>query len=240
MSDAVRISLWSGPRNVSTAVMYAFRERSDTSVVDEPLYAHYLSRTEAQHPVVQDVIASQDTDGEHVVQEVLLGASPSPVRFFKNMAHHLIDLDLGFIDHLDNVLLTREPSQMLTSLVHQVPNPTLEGTSLPMQVRLLERIEAAGKTPLVLDARLLLLDPEGVLRNLCAALGLEWEDTMLRWPEGPKPEDGVWAPHWYHNVHRSTGFGPYREKDEPVPARLRGILAEATPLYERLLEHALQ
>jgi hypothetical protein len=239
VSGVQRICLWSGPRNVSTAVMYAFRQRPDTTVVDEPLYAHYLATTGVEHPAVQDVISAQDTDGEHVVETVILGEAPTPVIFFKNMAHHLVGLDLDFLDRIDNVILTREPSEMLTSLINQVPNPTLDGTSLPMQVELVERIQASGKRPLVLDARRLLLDPSGVLRSLCDGLGLEWDDAMLSWPRGPKPEDGVWAPHWYHSVHRSTGFGPYRAKSAPVPDRLRKLLADALPLYDRLLEYAV-
>ena len=235
----LRICLWSGPRNVSTAVMYAFRERADTSVVDEPLYAHYLAATGVEHPAVQDVISAQDSDGAHVVETVVFGPSPTPVRFFKHMAHHLVDLDLEFIDRVENIILTRDPVEMLPSLVHQVPNPTLEGTSLPMQVRLLERILSSGRDPIVLDSRLLLLNPEGVLRQVCECLGLAFDPGMLSWPAGAKPEDGVWAPHWYHNVHRSAGFEPYRQKDDPVPAHLIGLLAECRPLYERLAAHAV-
>jgi len=235
----LRICLWSGPRNVSTAVMYAFRQRPDTSVVDEPLYAHYLAASGVQHPAFQDVICAQDSDGTHVVETVVFGPSPTPVMFFKHMAHHLVDLDLEFIDRVENVLLTRDPVEMLPSLAQQVPNPTLEGTSLPMQVRLLDRIIASGRDPIVLDSRLLLLDPEGVLRQMCQRLGLEFEPDMLSWPPGPKPEDGVWAPHWYHNVHRSTGFEPYRQKGDPVPPHLIGLLAECRPLYERLAAHAI-
>jgi hypothetical protein len=234
-----RVCLWSGPRNVSTAVMYSFRQRPDTSVVDEPLYAHYLAATGVQHPAVQDVISAQDSDGMHVVDTVIFGPSPTPVRFFKHMAHHLVDLDLEFIDRLENVILTRDPVEMLPSLVNQVPNPTLEGTSLPMQVRLLDRIVASGRDPIVLDSRLLLLDPESVLRELCRRLGLDFDQGMLSWPVGPKPEDGVWAPHWYHAVHQSTGFEPYRPKAEPVPGHLIALLEECRPLYARLAAHAI-
>lgn len=235
-----RICLWSGPRNVSTALMYSFRERSDTTVVDEPLYAHYLAATRVEHPVVQDVIASQDTDGAHVIETVVFGPSPTPVRFFKHMAHHLVDLDLSLVDRADNVLLTRDPMEMLPSLVKQVPNPTLEGTSLPMQVRLLERMEKAGRPPLVLDSRLLLADPPGVLAALCDRLGLDFDPAMLSWPAGPKPEDGVWAKHWYHRVHLSTGFEPYERSSQPMPGHLIPLLAECRPLYNRLREHALE
>lgn len=239
MGDVMRINLWSGPRNVSTAVMYAFRERSDTSVVDEPLYAYYLYRTGVEHPAVQDVIKSQDTDGGAVVQNVLLGQSDTPVRFFKHMAHHLEGLDAEFLNQMHNLLLTRDPHQMLPSLVNQVPDPTIEGTSLPTQVRMLDSILAAGGDPIVIESSRLLLDPEGVLRTVCARLGLEWESAMLRWDPGPKPEDGVWAPHWYDNVHSSNGFAPYREKDEPVPRHLESLLAECIPLFERLRKHAI-
>lgn len=235
----LRICLWSGPRNLSTAVMYAFRQRSDTSVVDEPLYAHYLAATGVEHPAVQDVISAQDSDGSHVVETVVLGPSPTPVRFFKHMAHHLVDLDLGFTDAVENILLTRDPVEMLPSLVQQVPNPTLEGTSLPMQVRLLDRILASGRDPTVLDSRLLLLDPPGVLEKVCERLGIPFDLAMLSWPAGPKPEDGVWAAHWYHQVHRSTGFEPYRRKDGPMPAHLVDLLTQCLPLYRRLAEHAI-
>jgi hypothetical protein len=219
--------------------MYSFRERPDTSVIDEPLYAHYLCRTGVEHPVVQDVIRSQQTDGETVVREVLLGPSPTPVRFFKHMAHHLVELDTSFLGEMDNILLTRDPEQMLPSLVNQVPNVEIEGTSLPMQVRLLDWILERGGTPLVIESKRLLSDPESTLRAVCDRLGLDWYPGMLSWEQGPKPEDGVWAPHWYHNVHRSTGFDPYREKDEEFPARLKPLLAECLPLYERLVEYAI-
>lgn len=234
-----RINLWSGPRNVSTAVMYAFRERADTSVVDEPLYAHYLCRTGVEHPAVQDVIKSQDTDGESVVASVLLGPSPTPVRFFKHMAHHLVALDTEFLGQMDNILLTRNPREMLPSLVNQVPNPTLEGTSLPMQVRILDWILESGGSPIVMESQRLLGDPEGTLRAVCARLEIDWDPAMLSWEAGPKPEDGVWAPHWYHNVHKSTGFAPYRPKEDPFPARLSRLLGDCLPLYERLSEHAI-
>jgi hypothetical protein len=239
MADNVRINLWSGPRNVSTAVMYSFRERSDTSVVDEPLYAHYLCRTGAEHPAVQDVIRAQETDGETVVAEVLLGPAETPVRFFKHMAHHLIDLDTAFLGKMKNLLLTRDPREMLPSLIQQVPNVNLEGTSLPMQVRMLESVLRAGGDPVVIDSKRLLMDPESTLRAVCARLGIEWDAAMLSWEPGPKPEDGVWAPHWYHRVHSTTGFDPYEPKNDPIPTDLEPLLQQCLPLYERLAEYAI-
>lgn len=238
--SVVRISVWSGPRNVSTALMYSFRQRSDTAVVDEPLYAHYLAATGVEHPGRDEVLAAQDTDGERVVRDVILGPSTRPVLFLKNMAHHLVDLDWAFLSELHNVILTRDPAEMLTSYIKQVPKPTLEGTGLPMQVRLLDAILDEGQDPLVLDSRLLLTDPRSVLSKLCDRIGIPFEEAMLTWPAGPKPEDGVWARFWYESVHRSTGFAPYRAKDEPVPERLIPLLTQAQPLYQRLAAYAIE
>ena len=213
----VRINLWSGPRNISTALMYAFRERSDTSVVDEPLYAYYLARTGVVHPGRDEVLAAQSHDGCQVVREVILAEHPAPVRFFKHMGHHLGGLDQTFLAECVNIILTRDPIDMLPSLMVQVPNPTLDGTGLPMQIKLLEGILSQGDTPIVIESQTLLRDPEAVLSGLCERIGITFERSMLSWEAGPKPEDGVWAPHWYHRVHESTGFVPYR----PSPSRSR-------------------
>ena len=243
MSDCVtpeclRLSVWSGPRNVSTALMYAFRQRADTEVVDEPLYGHYLNTSGAAHPGRDKVMGAMDCNGGRVVREVLLAACEvAPVRFYKNMAHHLRGLDRGFLDQLTNVLLTRDPREMLPSLARQLPEPTLADTGLEEQVELLERVLEAGKAPLVLGARELLLDPESVLREACARLGLSFQPAMLRWPAGPKPEDGPWAAYWYDSVHASTGFLPYQPKTKPFPKHLKPLLAQCRPLYERLQKH---
>lgn len=237
---ATRISLWSGPRNVSTALMYSFRQRSDTTVVDEPLYAYSLERFDIDHPGRETVLAAQDANGERVVRDVILGPTPTPVVFFKNMARHLEGLDPTFLAELENVILTRDPAEMLPSFIKQVPDPDLDMTGLPMQVVLLDAILERGDDPIVLDARLLLTDPGAVLSVLCDRVGIPFEEAMLSWPAGPVPEDGVWAPHWYDAVHRSTGFAPYRPKSEGLPGRLEPLLARAAPLYERLLAYAIR
>lgn len=238
--EPLRICLWSGPRNVSTALMYAFAQRADTRVVDEPLYAHYLRVSGAKHPGWETVLAGQDNDGARVIRDVVLGPSERPVLFMKQMAHHLVDLDLSFLDRTCNVILTREPADMLRSLVHQVPEPKLWDTGLGMQRDLLLMLRGRGQNPPVLDARELLTDPESVLRQLCTHLGIAFEPGMLAWSEGGIAEDGVWAPHWYHNVHRSTGFQPYRDKPGTVPEALRDVLAECQPCYDVLYANALR
>ncbi len=237
--ETLRICLWSGPRNVSTALMYAFAQRADTRVVDEPLYGHYLRVSGAEHPGRDEVLRAMETDGEKVVRDVILGPCEKPVLFIKQMAHHLVELDLGFLERTVNVLLIRDPADMLRSLVHQLSHPRLEDTGMATQHELLERLVSLGQEPPVLESRQLLLDPAGVLAQLCGRLGLAFDEAMLRWPAGPRPEDGVWAPHWYHNVHRSTGFAPYREKIDPVPGHLEAVLAQCRPHYDALFSTAL-
>ena len=239
MSECVRLSLWSGPRNLSTALMYAFRQRSDTQVVDEPLYGHYLRVTGAAHPGAGEVLETMATDGERVVSDTLLGPCERPVIFFKNMAHHLVGLEPGFLNSLTNLLLTRDPHAMLTSLVTQIPNPTLRDTGLEYQLEVLERELANGHVPVVLEASEVLKNPASVLRAMCERLGLPFETAMLSWPAGPKPEDGVWAPHWYDQVHASTGFAPYEAKKVALPRRLEPLLNECLPYFERLSAYAL-
>lgn len=237
--DCLKLSVWSGPRNVSTALMYSFRQRPDTLVVDGPLYGHYLSVVDAGHPGDEEVLAAMERDGEEVVRRTILGPCEKPVHFFKNMAHHLVGLDRGFLGRVTNALLIRDPEQMLPSLARQLPSPTLRDTGLDRQVEILDSAVGRGETPVVLDAKELLLDPPGVLAAACAKLGIPYNAAMLSWPAGPKPEDGVWAEHWYAGVHSSTGFAPYTPKTGPFPKKLVPLPEECRPLYERLRRHAV-
>ena len=231
-----RICLWSGPRNVSTALMYAFAQRPDTGCVDEPLYGHYLRVSGATHPGFETVLGALDQDGDRVVREVVLGPCDRQVLFCKMMAHHLVDLDRGFLDRTVNVILTRDPREVLTSLVVQVPHPRLADTGYAEQVRLLNTF---ADVP-VIDARELLSGPEHVLTELCRRLGLEFDPRMLSWPAGPKTCDGVWAPYWYHNVHRSTSFRAYRPKTRPVAKELEPLLKQCRQHYEILYSQAVR
>lgn len=236
----LRINVWSGPRNVSTALMYSFAQRPDTWVVDEPLYAHYLRVTGIEHPGRDEVLAAQDADGERVVRELILAEHQRPVVFFKQMAHHLVELDRGFLLQCANVLLIRDPAEVLTSLVRQLPRPRLADLGLALQHEIVDALSAAGQEPPVLDAKELLLDPGGVLRRLCERLRIAFDPRMLSWPAGSRSEDGVWAKYWYQGLHRSTGFAPYRPKDEPPPAHVLPVLEEARPFYDALYARALK
>jgi len=239
--DVVRINLWSGPRNISTALMYSFAQRDDTRVFDEPLYAHYLTHTDARnyHPGADAVIAAQDNDGSRVVCEILRGEHGKKVLFFKQMTHHLVELDWRFMRDMVNVILTRDPREMLPSYAQQVATPTLRDLGYAQHLELLEYLRTLGQEPPVLDARQTLCNPRHILGKLCARIAIPFDEAMLSWTAGPRPEDEVWAPHWYHQVHRSCGFQPYRPKTEPFPSELKPLLAESQPYYDQLLELAI-
>ncbi len=233
------ICLWSGPRNVSTALMYSFAQLDDVDVVDEPLYAHYLRVSGREHPGRDEVLASQDADGDRVMRQLLKSKRRGRALFAKQMAHHLVDLDRRFLSGTTNVLLVRDPKEMLPSLTIQIPSATLADTGLRQQWELYLELEASGAAPAVLDARELLLNPAGVLSTLCALIGVRYSDSMLRWKAGPRPEDGVWARYWYHAVHRSTGFQPFQPKDT-FPSHLEPLLAQCAPWYDKLLNKAIK
>lgn len=234
------VCLCSGPRNVSTALMYSFAQRSDTSVVDEPLYGHYLRVSKADHPGRDAVMASMNCDGASVMSSLLSNGRPSdkPILFLKQMAHHFVDLDLTFLDRCANVFLIRDPRDMLPSLTVQLPGATLKDTGLKKQWELFERFRAAGTASVVLDSRLLLNDPAEVLRELCGRLAIAYDPGMLSWPPGPRDEDGVWAEYWYDAVHRSSGFQPYRAKGD-FPVELKDLLRDCQPYYDGLFQHAI-
>lgn len=235
-----RISLWSGPRNVSTALMYSFARRSDTRVVDEPLYACYLETTGADHPGREEVLASQSSDAGEVIDEVILGRYDKPVLFIKNMAHHLTGIDKRFMEEMINPFLIRDPREMLPSLIKTIPDPSLRDTAYKIQFELFEyTVTELGQSPIVIDSRKLLKNPEKMLNQVCARIGIPFKPAMLHWEKGPIPEDGIWAKHWYGSVHDSTGFKPYRPKDEPVPDRLSNLLEKCLYYYNQMEAHSI-
>ncbi len=234
----LRVAMWSGPRNISTAMMRAWEARQDCVVCDEPLYARWLLRTGADHPGRDEVIAQHETDFDAIVHWLTEAPLPQGARIFyqKHMAHHLLaGDDDAWTARLANALLIRAPRAMIASYVKIVPNPTLEDLGFPQLLRLFEQEgERLGRTPPVVDAADVLADPAGILRALCRALGAPYDPAMLSWKPGLRKTDGVWARWWYSNVARSTGFGPPRTEQAEVPARLTGLLRQCERVYEKL------
>ena len=236
MKTVKRICLWSGPRNISTALMYSFAQRNDTTVVDEPLYAHYLTHTDANeyHPGAEEAIAAQENDGQKVIEEVIFGEYGTPVVFFKHMTHHLVDLDWSFMKNTINVILTRDPKEMLRSIIHQIPNPTMRDVGYAAHLELMEYLKSIRQHPIVIDSRDVLMNPKKKLSEICKHVGIPFDEAMLNWPAGARPEDGIWAKHWYHNVHKSTGFQPYKPKTGLFPEHLKDLLVECKECYRTL------
>jgi len=237
--NSLQLSMWSGPRNLSTAIMYSFAQRVDTRVVDEPLYGHYLRVSGANHPGAEEVMAVMDCDGERVAQNIIVGATGKPIIFFKNMAHHLVNLEWDFLKQTTNILLTRDPYDMLPSLAKNI-TPTLKDTGYDIQVEILDFLTELGQSPPILDSRELLKNPRAVLGQLCNQLGIPFDERMLSWPAKPRLEDGIWAKYWYHGVHHSTGFAPYKSKVITFPENLQSLLEICRPYYERLSQHAIK
>jgi hypothetical protein len=240
--EVLRICLWSGPRNISTALMYSFAQRDDTVVYDEPLYAHYLSKTPAReyHPGAEEVIATMENDGEKVIRDLILGEHPKPVAFFKNMTHHLLDLDLGFLSRTVNILLTRNPVEMLTSFSKRIDNLSLRDTGYKAHLELLDKLRSIGQNPPVLDSNQVLLNPPKVLGELCEQIGLPFQDAMLSWEPSARPEDGSWSKYWYKTLHRTSGFEKPVQKPDPFPDALKPLLEECQPYYEQLSAIAIK
>ena len=235
--------MWSGPRNISTALMRSWGSRPDAVVCDEPLYAHYLLATEdRRHPGYEETVAQHDADLPSVIRW-LTGPIPHEKAIFyqKHMAHHLLpEVQLQWIDGLTSAFLIREPREMLTSLVEFLPTPRVEDTGLPQQVALFEQIRArTGLTPPVLDAADVLRHPRRMLALLCDAVGVDFREEMLQWAPGPRDTDGAWAPFWYAKVYETTTFAPYKPKKDVVPEHLADVLAECEQLYRRLFEQRL-
>lgn len=242
MARLVRLAVWSGPRNISTALMRAWENREDTVVVDEPFYAHYLAATGLDHPGRDEVIAAGETDWRKVV-DALLGPVPDGVAVFyqKHMTGHLLpEIDRGWIRELTNVLLIRDPREVVASYTRARASVTPDDIGLPQQVRLHEELTAAGVPMPVVDAADFLRSPEAYLRALCAYAGVPFTERMLHWPAGRRESDGVWAPYWYAAVERSTGFAPYRPRNPDLTGPAAEVATACLPLYEHLRAHRLR
>lgn len=233
--------MWSGPRNISTAMMRAWENRQDCAVSDEPLYAHYLAHTGLDHPGREEVVAAGDTDWRRVVQAITTGPAPgsAPIWFQKHMTHHLLPhIDREWILTLRNVLLIRDPREVVASYLKSRASVAPEDIGLPQQAALYDELRDAGATPPIIDAGEFLRAPEAHLRTLCEWLGIEFSGRMLHWPKGTRASDGIWAPHWYAHVWDSTGFEVPVEREITLSGEAAGVAEACRPHYMRL--HALR
>ena len=247
VGDVVRIAMWSGPRNISTAMMRAFENRPDTVVSDEPFYASELAASGRDHPMRDEVIAAGPVDPEAVIGGLLgpLTDAAKPgatVHYQKHMTHHMLPaFRRDWIDGVRSAFLIREPERVLASYTRTWERVSLDEIGVPQQLEIFERVaDRLGRAPPVVDAADVLADPEGVLSALCAALDIPFSEAMLAWPAGRRSSDGVWAPAWYANVEQSTGFGPADTRPLPqLHGELARIAEAARRPYERLRRHRI-
>ena len=242
IQEPLRVAMWSGPRNISTAMMRAWENRGDCAVSDEPLYAHYLAHTGSDHPGREEVIAAGQTDWR-AVTAALVGPLPhgQPVWYQKHMSHHLLPhIDHGWIRALTNVFLIRDPDEVVSSYLRTRDTVTPEDIGIPQERRLFDEIaDHDGVTPAVIDADEFLRAPEAHLRALCTRLGIAFTERMLSWPAGPRASDGIWAPHWYAAVWKSTGFEGPRERKVKLDADAQRVSDACRGDYEFLQRHRL-
>ena len=234
MPGTVRIAMWSGPRNISTAMMRAWESRADTLVMDEPFYAAYLAATGLPHPMRAEVIAAHPTEWDAIARDCATRGGAAIV-YQKHMCQHMIDrAPRGWMSGLRHAFLIRPPAEVAASFRDRWDGMAADDLGFARQAELFDHVrDLTGTAPPVIEARDVLSDPEGMLRALCVALGLAFDPAMLAWAPGPRPTDGVWAAHWYAAVMRSTGFAP-PSPPRPVPDALRPVVEACQPHYDRL------
>jgi hypothetical protein len=243
-NESVRIAMWSGPRNISTAMMRSWGNRPDTFVCDEPFYAHYLQATGRAHPGAEEVIARGETDWRKVIG-TLTGEVPGGKRIFyqKQMTHHLLpEIDRGWLGAVTNCFLIRDPREVIVSYIKKNNDPTLEDIGFVQQAEIFDWARAhTGEFPPVVDAHDVLENPARILRLLCEAIGVEFSEAMLSWPPGLRKTDGIWAKHWYGEVVTSMGFREPSHRPAPsFPERLRDVYDRSREAYDRLYVHRLR
>lgn len=233
------LNLISGPRNISTALMYSFAQRPDTVVLDEPFYAVYLDKTGIDHPGKEDVLNTQPRS-EHEVVDQITGLGDSQLVFIKNMAHHMevLERDLPFSS--TEIFLIRNPYQIIASYAQVIERPVMRDIGLKFQYELFTRKLERNHNPIVVDSTVLLENPPKVLENLCHKIGVPFYAEMLKWEPGPKPYDGIWAKYWYANVHRSDSFQKQETSHRELPAHLAKLYEQAREYYEKLVPYAIQ
>lgn len=242
---SIGIAMWSGPRNISTAMMRSFENRPDTAVVDEPFYACYLHATGMDHPMREEVIVSQSTDWGEVAEGLSVDRAREAFVYQKHMTHHMLaQIDLDWTATVRNCFLIRDPAAVVSSYVRKRDSVTGQDIGIKRQYQLYQDISSiSGQNIPVIDATAFLKNPERGLRKLCELLGVPFSESMLSWPPGRRSSDGVWAPHWYQAVEQSTGFqafiSPSAATRVSLSSEQRAVVDEADEYYRRLLAKAV-
>jgi hypothetical protein len=228
--------MWSGPRNISTAMMRSWENRSDTEVIDEPFYAFYLNKTRSPHPCFEEVLQSQSDNYEQVVTELTKDVCNSKVQYQKHMTHHMLTgIDLTWVKDLQHCFLIRDPAQVVNSYTNSRGVCSVEDIGIKRQFELYQDIsQISGQDIPIIDSNDVLKKPECVLKLLCETLGVAFMPAMLNWPQGSRTSDGVWAKHWYKNVDNSSGFAPYLSQHLQLNDEQMSVVNQVQPFYQQL------
>ena len=230
------INLISGPRNLSTALMYSFSKRPDTKVIDEPFYAHYLSTNQIDHPGSEETLNSMSSDIEEIISDIY-SRKDCEILFLKNMAHHHQQMSFDFLDDMTNLFLVRNPKQLIASFAQVIESPTMQDIGLEKSWELFNMIK--NQNPLVLDSAEILKNPKKLLKSLCAKLSIKFYEEMLSWEKGGIKEDGAWAKFWYKNVHNSTGFVKQKTSSRELPKNCQSLYIESLKYYNKLTANSI-
>lgn len=233
--------MWSGPRNISTAMMRSWENRSDCSVVDEPFYAYYLQKSKSPHPMFSEILNSQSSDFSTVANNMSKGHCDSPLQYQKHMTHHMLTgCDLLWTKHLRHCFLIRDPAYVVNSYTNSRGECSVNDIGIIRQYELFVEIgKITGQQIPVIDANAVLNDPKNIINALCESLGLDFDLSMLNWPKGDRKSDGVWASHWYHSVNASTGFAPPKQVSFQLSQSQLDVVEEVTPYYRKMKSYAI-
>ncbi|MFT7684824.1 MAG: hypothetical protein ACI9FB_000165 [Candidatus Azotimanducaceae bacterium] len=233
-----RIAMWSGPRNISTAMMRSWENRMDTVVVDEPFYAYYLNESGIKHPMVEEVIRSQSTCWKDIVDLLTKQVIEENIYYQKHMTHHILDnSDMSWTKDVTNCFLIRDPLYVVNSYAKKRDNITIEDIGVKRQFELFEEISGISgqKIPLI-DSRAMLLDPKNTLLNLCSIFEIPFLESMMSWPVGKRDSDGIWGEHWYQAVEASSGWQEFEEQDIKLSRKHQRVADESMAYYRALSE----
>ncbi len=239
----VRIAMWSGPRNISTAMMRSWENRADCTVVDEPFYACYLQETGLVHPCREEILQAQSSDRLEVIHQLAVNEPGTPYFYQKHMTHHMPSgMDMRWCTAMQHCFLIRDPAEIIASYLGKMPTVSADAIGIVRQQQLFVEIASiTGRQPLVIDSNDVLRDPGAILGQLCELLEVPFmPECMLQWPTGRRSSDGVWAHHWYQNVEQSTGFATYRPRATPLAAEHRGLADSMQEIYQQLLSQRIR
>lgn len=241
MTMTLRIAMWSGPRNISTAMMRSWENRPDCEVVDEPFYAYYLNQTQSPHPCFEEVIKSQSSDYDTVAKQLSTGPVNTQLQYQKQMTHHMLDdVDLSWTKNLKHCFLIRDPREIVNSYTQSRGVCSAKDIGIIRQAQLYDEITLlTGQDIPVINSNDVLAHADVLIPKLCAALDVEFSVNMLSWPAGRRDSDGVWAKHWYHSVETSTGFATVAKKHFSLNQAQQQVVDEVMPYYSHLKAHCI-